>query len=123
MARWCGRLPDGGGLRSGTNRPSDGVPLHGMLRRHVPMKLHRWPALALAAAAVCGVAKPPAPQVPAGQTESITGRERIGWDQSAANQQALASLSWALYIDGVRVALEQVTCDPASGAQTFACAA
>src|SRR5690606_32310076 len=47
--------------------------------------------------------------------ETITGRERIGWDQSAANPAELATFRYAIYVDGARSELGGVTCATSSG--------
>ena len=53
--------------------------------------------------------------------ESISGRERIGWDQAAASSADLASLRYAIYVDGTRSELSDVTCASTAGPAGFAC--
>ena len=65
---------------------------------------------------------PPSPSPgpdPGGET--ITGRERIGWDQSAANPAELATFRYAIYVDGARSELGGVTCAASAGPAGFAC--
>ncbi len=57
-------------------------------------------------------------QPPAG-VETITGTERLGWEQRAADAAELAQINYVLYIDGVRTPLPGTTCEPSASA--FAC--
>ena len=62
----------------------------------------------------------PAPGGGAGET--ITGRERLGWTQTASDARELATLRFALYVNGSRVVLESASCTAgASGPDGFAC--
>jgi hypothetical protein len=64
---------------------------------------------------------PPTPSPdppPTGQP--ITGKERLGWDQPAANVSELSSLNFAIYVDGTRSVLPGVSCTASAG---FACSA
>lgn len=85
----------------------------------------RWPslpALVLILTAGCGGSgnPPDSTKPPGGSGESITGRERLGWNQSAADSAELASFRYGVYIDNAnRVLLADVSCSP-SGA-TFQC--
>jgi hypothetical protein len=54
--------------------------------------------------------------------ESITGVERFGWDQPAADAGELATFRYAFYVDDARSDAADVTCVPGTGAQ-FACTA
>ena len=56
-----------------------------------------------------------------GGGESITGRERIGWDQQAADAVELATFRYAIYVDSVRSELAEVSCTGTSTAAGFAC--
>jgi hypothetical protein len=67
--------------------------------------------------AACGGKKPDS--APPG--ERISGAERIGWDQQASDATELASFRYAIYVDGARNELADVTCAPAP--PTFACSA
>ena len=87
------------------------------------MKRPSWTAAAvvtaLAAIPACGGSTPPpSTSDPAGGGERITGRERLGWTQSAADATELASFRYAAYVDNNRVELA-ATCGGSSGA--FSC--
>jgi glucose/arabinose dehydrogenase len=51
----------------------------------------------------------------------ITGTERLGWNQPAGDAAELASFSYALYVDGVRSALNDVSCEATPSQAGFAC--
>ena len=55
------------------------------------------------------------------QFASITGRERIGWDQAADSPSELATFVYAIYVDGVRNLLADTSCATAAGSTGFAC--
>ncbi len=87
------------------------------------MKRPSWTAAAvvtaLAAIPACGSSTPPpSTSGPAGGGERITGRERLGWTQSAADATELASFRYAAYVDNNRVELA-ATCGASGGA--FSC--
>ena len=69
----------------------------------------------------CDKKSPPAPPVvetpPAAET--INGTERLGWDQPAADTAELATIGYAIYVDGTRTALTGVTCASAAAAAGF----
>jgi glucose/arabinose dehydrogenase len=65
---------------------------------------------------------PPVVDVPP-TTETITGNERIGWDQPAADAVELAAIGYVVYVDGARTALAGVTCAEASAGTGFPCTA
>jgi len=46
---------------------------------------------------------------------SITGRERLGWDQQAPDADELREYSYVLYVDGVAVVLTSATCGALTG--------
>jgi hypothetical protein len=69
--------------------------------------------------AACGGSPP----TQGGGPETITGVERFGWDQHAADAGELASFRYALYVDDVRSEAADVTCAPAQSAAGFACSA
>jgi len=82
-------------------------------------------ALASSTLITCGASSPPPPlvgQPPAG-SETINGTERIGWDQPAADAVELGSIRYAIYVDGVRNELANVSCAPSAGAARFSCTA
>jgi glucose/arabinose dehydrogenase len=67
---------------------------------------------------------PPPPSTTPGQTETITGNERIGWDQRAADGGELATFRYAVYIDGSnRIELTGVTCATSASNGSFGCSA
>jgi hypothetical protein len=53
---------------------------------------------------------PPARSNPSGTGDRITGNERLGWNQAAADAGQLARLRYAAYVDGNRVELADVSC-------------
>jgi glucose/arabinose dehydrogenase len=75
------------------------------------------------AAAACDSRSSPAPPVvtPPGNNETITGLERIAWDQRAGDAAELAAIGYVLYVDGNRTSLTEVTCATTSAAAGFAC--
>jgi glucose/arabinose dehydrogenase len=80
-------------------------------------------ALASSTLITCGGSSAPPPPVfqpPAG-TETINGTERIGWDQPAADAVELASIRYAMYVDGVRSELANVSCTPSTSVARFSC--
>jgi hypothetical protein len=68
--------------------------------------------------AACGGSPP----VPSG-TETITGVERFGWDQPAADAGELGSFRYALYLDGARSEASDVSCTTGPSTGRFACTA
>jgi len=76
---------------------------------HVP---RLWILAGIAALALaCGGKSQPAPPAtsPApGQT--VTANNRLGWDQAAADAVELAAIRYAVYVDGVRSELTDVSC-------------
>jgi len=62
----------------------------------------------------------PSPGPPPGE-ERITGSERLGWDQQATDAVELASFRYAMYVDGVRADLADVSCSTARGQAGFPC--
>ena len=75
------------------------------------------------AAAACDSRSSPAPPVvtPPGNNETITGVERIAWDQRAGDAAELAAIGYVLYVDGNRTSFSEVTCAATSTAAGFAC--
>ena len=69
--------------------------------------------------------KSPEPPVvnPTPAPETVTGSERIGWDQPAADAAELAAIGYVVYVDGARTVLPGVTCAGASAGATFPCTA
>ncbi|HEY7450448.1 MAG TPA: PQQ-dependent sugar dehydrogenase [Vicinamibacterales bacterium] len=81
------------------------------------------PVVILCATLVACNDDPPTNTPPPSNGERITGNERIGWDQPAANATDLASFRYAIYVDGTRSELTNVTCSTTSGPSGFACTA
>ena len=82
----------------------------------------QWVAvLLLCLLAACGKDSSPTPSPGGGTGETITGRERIGWDQPAASPTELARFRYAIYVDGVRSELPDVNCAGSAGPAGFAC--
>ena len=83
-----------------------------------------WIALAVAVAG-CGKSPsaPPPPSTTPGPVETITGSERLGWDQRASDAAELATFRYAIYVDGVRTELTGATCSTSPSNGSFACTA
>jgi glucose/arabinose dehydrogenase len=64
---------------------------------------------------------PPPSQGPGSGGESITGRERLGWDQQAPSATEVSTYRYAIYVDGNRSELSGVTCGSNAGAAGFPC--
>ena len=64
---------------------------------------------------------PPTPSPGNGSGETITGSERIGWDQNAASFAELSNFRFAIYVDGARSEVAGVSCASTAGAAGFAC--
>ena len=70
----------------------------------------------------CGSKPPSPPTTPnPGGSETITGRERFGWDQLAGGTAELASFGYAIFVDGNRSTVGAVSCGTSSSAAGFAC--
>ena len=70
----------------------------------------------------CGNGSTPNPSPPGGDVgETITGRERIGWDQQASSPAELATFRYAIYVDGTRSEIADVSCSATVGASGFPC--
>ena len=55
--------------------------------------------------------------------ETINGTERVGWSQPAADAVEVATIRYAIYVDGTRSEAAGVTCADAITATGFACSA
>lgn len=71
----------------------------------------------------CGKSPPPSPSPSPGTGvgETITGRERIGWDQPASDTAELRTFRYAIYVDGTRSEVADATCGSTAGTAGFAC--
>lgn len=70
----------------------------------------------------CKSSDPPSPSPGnGGPGETITGRERIGWDQAADSLAELATFRYAIYVDGARTEIAEVNCAPTAGPAGFPC--
>ena len=69
----------------------------------------------------CSKTPPPAPSPGTDIGETITGRERIGWDQPAGSTAELATFRYAIYVDGARSVVADATCASTAGPNGFAC--
>ena len=65
----------------------------------------------------CGGSPPTSP----GNGETITGNERFGWDQPAADAGELATFRYALYVNDARSEAADVSCDAAASGGRFPC--
>jgi len=75
-------------------------------------------------AAACSKSSPPPPEVtPPSGAETINGTERLGWTQRAADAVELATVRYAIYVDGTRSELAGASCAPTAAADGFACSA
>src|SRR5262245_11908085 len=79
-----------------------------------------WILITLFAAA-CGSSRPPATGGSGGSPASITGRERVGWDQPASDVDLLGSLRFAIYVDNNRNEMADASCSPVLGTSGFPC--
>jgi glucose/arabinose dehydrogenase len=73
-----------------------------------------------AAVAACGSRTPPPPDT-SGSVETVRGTERLGWDQRAGDTVELGSFRYAIYVDGNRSEIADVSCGGAAGANGFGC--
>jgi glucose/arabinose dehydrogenase len=82
-----------------------------------------WILITLLAAGACGSSPPPAPSPGpgGGSGGSITGRERIGWDQPADSPSELATFQYAIYVDGTRSLVTETSCSGAAGTSGYPC--
>src|ERR1700704_2058263 len=97
-----------------------------VLKRYARVHVSRlWILLCVAAMVACNKT-PPAPPPPStmpAPSETITGNERLGWDQRASDAVELSTFRYAVYVDGTRSELTAATCASASTDGAFACSA
>ena len=90
--------------------------------------LHRaWVAAAVTCLALAGCGgkdAPPSPS-PGGSTGDVqlSGGERLGWSQQAANASELSTFQYAIYIDGTRSVLSGASCGATAASAGFDCTA
>ena len=78
--------------------------------------------LVLLMSSACGQQTPSPPTSPnPGGGETITGRERFGWDQLADSTDELATFGYAIFVDGNRSIVDGVSCGGAPAAAGFPC--
>src|SRR5688572_6109923 len=80
--------------------------------------------VSLLTVAACGGSdgdSPPSSPPPSGSGDTVTGRERFGWNQ-AGSQSDASVLQFAVYVDGTRRLLEGVVC-AAGSSDTIECSA
>lgn len=77
--------------------------------------------LAAALASGCGSSKPPTSSPGTSTGDTITGRERIGWDQPASGATELSTFRYAIYVDGTRSEIADITCTATAGTAGFPC--
>jgi glucose/arabinose dehydrogenase len=97
-----------------------------MIGRTVSMPRLLFVTLVAATAIVgCGGSSSPptSSPPPSGSGETITGRERVGWLQTAASEGDLSLFAYALYVDGNRRVLVGASCAPPPTAGAFNCSA
>lgn len=85
--------------------------------------MRRWWTVITVLSLACGsAAAPPTSSPPSSDAPiSITGRERIGWDQAADDAASFAALRYAVYVDNVRSELADVSCGSAVGSSGYSC--
>jgi hypothetical protein len=74
-------------------------------------------ALVCLACAACG-GSPSSPSA-----DTITGGERFGWDQAAADAAEAASFRFAIYVDDARSEATDASCATSQASGRFACTA
>jgi glucose/arabinose dehydrogenase len=62
----------------------------------------------------CAKNTPEPPSVTPTPAENVTGAERLGWTQTAADSRTLSTFRYAIYIDGARAELTGAVCRPPS---------
>jgi len=89
----------------------------------MPRPVHAAVVACLCLLTACGNnGTPPTPAPPGvGGGETITGQERLGWDQQAASPAELATFRYAIYVDGARSEIANVLCGDSAGEAGFPC--
>jgi hypothetical protein len=65
----------------------------------------------------------PPPTTPAPDDGTLTGRERLAWDQEVAAGVDIRTFSFVAYVDTIRTVLNGVSCQPISGNSLASCSA
>jgi glucose/arabinose dehydrogenase len=76
-------------------------------------------ALCAVAASACGDSPSEGDRTP----QTITGSERLGWNQSADGAAEISTFRFAIYVDGVRSDLPDASCRAGSSGREFSCSA
>jgi hypothetical protein len=71
----------------------------------------------------CGKKTQEAPAGTARPAKRVAGSERFGWTQNASDRQELSTFRYAVYVDGARVELTDVSCEPSPVSKQFECSA
>jgi hypothetical protein len=82
-----------------------------------------WAALALVAAISCYAcgSSTSAPSTSTSGTQTITTSENLHWNQVALSDAEMASIRFAIYVDGTRSELAGAQCAASSSEGTYAC--
>jgi glucose/arabinose dehydrogenase len=78
-------------------------------------------AITILALAACSSDPAETPAPGGGTSTPVTGQERVAWDQPADSAAQLAEFGYAIYVDGARSLLADVSCSPGTAAQSFTC--
>lgn len=94
-----------------------------MLESHSVLRLVLLGTLVTCACGGDSTPQPPATGAAKGSPISITGTEKIAWNQAADNANELARLRYISYVDDAPQLLADAVCDRISGSGLFACQA
>jgi aldose sugar dehydrogenase len=78
-------------------------------------------AITILALAACSNDPSEPPASSGASSAAINGHERVAWDQPADSAAQLAELGYAIYVDGARSLLAEVSCRPGATTQSFTC--
>jgi glucose/arabinose dehydrogenase len=94
-------------------------------RRRRPLRIVPVLLLIAAASTACEKKTPEPPNVTPGPPETVTGVERLGWTQTAADRAEAAAFRFAVYVDGVRSELAGAACEAPAlpSSSSFECTA
>jgi glucose/arabinose dehydrogenase len=87
------------------------------------MRMQRMAVLMMLALGgyACQKKTPPTPTPTPDGVVTVSGGERLGWDQRAADTVELSTFRYAIYVDGARSEVAETSCGPAAGTNGFAC--